>query len=185
MLIFSYRDFYPLLPWLHSTEMVEHFFGLLRSLKADFNFADALYLEPKLRTLMMGAFRGFTAQEKANMARGGYFHTYFHASDLNEENLKCWPSDAEVRKFTQLGLKDVIALLETVGIDAAKMLELYQAPSNDKTSSTLFVDYRTVTLHDLLTRFQYESRHTTALEEQIDVTHIAIAADSAEKTMDM
>jgi hypothetical protein len=50
-LIVVYRKFYPdypLLPWLHSTEPCEHFFGVLHVLKKDFSYADVLYLQPKL-----------------------------------------------------------------------------------------------------------------------------------------
>lgn len=137
---------------------------------------------------MMGAFRGFTAQEKANLAAGGYFHTYFHAPDYNEESLKRWPSDSDFSNFTQLGLQDAIALLEPVGMDAREMLRAYTPPSHDKASATytLTKEEAAVTiLKDLMTRFQYTERVTTAIEDQLEVTNMALVAVSTEKTMDM
>ncbi|KDR67467.1 hypothetical protein GALMADRAFT_1356059 [Galerina marginata CBS 339.88] len=44
-------------------------------LKRDFNFADMLYLEPKLRALMLGEFGNLTAEQKANQTSSGYHHT--------------------------------------------------------------------------------------------------------------
>ncbi|KAJ7173525.1 hypothetical protein C8R46DRAFT_1255776 [Mycena filopes] len=85
-LIVVYRKYfptYPLLPWLHSTEVCEHLFGMLRQLKKDFNFADVLYLERKLRILMMGAFANMSAEEQANQTSAGYYHTYFKADDVD------------------------------------------------------------------------------------------------------
>ncbi|KAF7306358.1 ULP-PROTEASE domain-containing protein [Mycena indigotica] len=50
MLIVVHRKFFPLfplLPWFHSTEPCEHYFGLLRQLKIDFAYIDVLHLERK------------------------------------------------------------------------------------------------------------------------------------------
>jgi hypothetical protein len=58
-LIISHRCFYsnyPLLPWLHSTEVCEHLFGTLRKLKANFSLADFLLFIPKVRILLSGEF---------------------------------------------------------------------------------------------------------------------------------
>lgn len=44
----NYRSRYPLLPWLHSTEVCEHVFGVLRSLVKDFTMLDFFNLVPKL-----------------------------------------------------------------------------------------------------------------------------------------
>lgn len=68
-LIVTYRKYfpeYPLLPWLHSTEPCEHLFGTLRLLKKDFNYSDVLYLEAKLRTLLLGIFGDLSLDEQAN-----------------------------------------------------------------------------------------------------------------------
>lgn len=49
-LVILYRKHYPAYPlllWLHSTEGVEHVFGLLRQLKKDFSYIDMLYFEAK------------------------------------------------------------------------------------------------------------------------------------------
>ena len=51
-LIFVYWDLlddvYPLLPWLLSTEVCEHVFGLCRQIVKDFTDMDFIYMIPKL-----------------------------------------------------------------------------------------------------------------------------------------
>ncbi|TFY75260.1 hypothetical protein EWM64_g8752 [Hericium alpestre] len=60
LLILVHRDFYPdvpLLPWLHSTEVCEHFFGCARKIQKDFTFVDRILMIPKLTTVMAGELR--------------------------------------------------------------------------------------------------------------------------------
>jgi hypothetical protein len=50
LLVKAYRDFYPLiplLPWLHGSESVEHFFGIARQINSDFDFAELIQIVPK------------------------------------------------------------------------------------------------------------------------------------------
>ncbi|KAH7917617.1 hypothetical protein BV22DRAFT_986798, partial [Leucogyrophana mollusca] len=117
-----YYPTYPLLPWLHSTEPCEHIFGLLRQLKKDFNYADILHLEPKLRVLMMGAFQHLTVQEQVNQTAAGYHHTYFHAPDLDTAALMQWPSNIDFERASNEAFKEAEQLLTAVGIEACTML---------------------------------------------------------------
>ena len=51
LLVKAYRDFYPLiplLPWLHGSEPVEHFFGIARQINSDFDFAELIQMVPKI-----------------------------------------------------------------------------------------------------------------------------------------
>ena len=41
-------DVYAFLPWLHSTEVCEHLFGMMRSILRDFTMLDFVYMVPKL-----------------------------------------------------------------------------------------------------------------------------------------
>lgn len=45
LLVKVYQDFYLLillLPWLHGSESVDHFFGIARQINSDFNFAELI-----------------------------------------------------------------------------------------------------------------------------------------------
>jgi len=51
LLVKAHRDFYnqyPLVPWIHGSEMCEHFFGAARQINADFDFAELLEMVPKI-----------------------------------------------------------------------------------------------------------------------------------------
>ncbi|KAH7917065.1 hypothetical protein BV22DRAFT_1027022, partial [Leucogyrophana mollusca] len=135
-LIIAYRKYYPtypLLPWLHSTEPCKHIFGLLRQLKKDFNYADMLYLEPKLTALMMGAFWYLSPEERANQTAAGYHHTYFHAPDLDLAALIRWPSDAQLEIASNEAFMEAEQLLAAIGIDGRQMMAQYHAPLPPRT----------------------------------------------------
>jgi hypothetical protein len=92
-LIISHRQFYsnyPLLPWLHSTEVCEHIFGILRKLKAKFSLVDLLFM-PKVRVLLLGEFGDLLPEQKANETAAGYHHTYFQTDDIDLKVLMVWP----------------------------------------------------------------------------------------------
>lgn len=188
-LIVVYREFYPsypLLPWLHSTEMLEHFFGVLRSLKKDFNFADALWLEPKLRTLMMGAFKNFTAEEQANATAAGYWNTYHSAPDYDADALRNYPPDSEMGKMSQRAIRDVTMLCDAVGIEALEMLEAYKPPTyDDGATTTDRTDERRATLHDLMNGFPLIAPASVVLEDAQEMAQYALVAQSTDATMDM
>ncbi|KAJ7898905.1 hypothetical protein B0H14DRAFT_3554351 [Mycena olivaceomarginata] len=108
-LMIAYRNYYPtypLLPWLHSTEVCEHLFGMLRQLKKDFTYSDVLQLERKLRVLQMGAFGNLTAKQQANETAAGYHHTYFNANDVDLLTLMQSPTDQELKDASQYDYKD-------------------------------------------------------------------------------
>jgi len=51
LLVKAHREFYssvPLLPWMHGSEAVEHFFGVARQINSDFTYADLIHLIPKI-----------------------------------------------------------------------------------------------------------------------------------------
>ncbi|KAJ6554369.1 hypothetical protein B0H19DRAFT_1071772 [Mycena capillaripes] len=125
-LIIAYRKYYPLyplLPWLHSTEVCEHFFGMLRQLKKDFNYADVLYLERKLRVLMMGAFANLSADQQANQTSSGYHYTYFKTDDLDTAVLMQYPTDEELANTSTFGFDEAAQLLKTI----MELLALYES----------------------------------------------------------
>ncbi|KZV71006.1 hypothetical protein PENSPDRAFT_685015 [Peniophora sp. CONT] len=186
-LIVVYREFYPtyaLLPWLHSTEMLEHFFGIMRSLKSDFNFADALWLEPKLRTLMMGAFKNLSPEEQANATAAGYWHTYFSAPDFNEAMLRTYPDNTGVKASAERGLRDATMLLDFLGIDASEMLRVYKPPTYDDGSTTSELPAMK-TLHDLLTVSPLAAPASVAQEDALQMAQYALVAENTEATLNI
>lgn len=133
-LIIVYRRFYPtypLLPWLHSTEVCEHVFGIIRQLKKDFNYPDFLHLVRKLRVLLMGALSYLSPEEKADQTASGYHHTYFQTNDLDLLALMQYPSQEELDAASTWAYDEAKQLLSTLGIDADEMLPKYQPPCHD------------------------------------------------------
>ena len=51
LLVKAHREYYsnyPFLPWMHGSEACEHFFGMARQIKSDFNYSELLQLVPKI-----------------------------------------------------------------------------------------------------------------------------------------
>ncbi|KAI0067574.1 hypothetical protein BV25DRAFT_1876116 [Artomyces pyxidatus] len=188
-LIIAYRKFYPsypFLPWLHSTEVCEHIFGILRQLKADFTYADMLYLEPKLSVLLMGAFQNLSPQEQVNEVAEGYHHTYFNVRGLDLAKLMIWPSDEELATASNEAVRDVQLLLATVGINALEMLKLYKAPvpTNPWVPSSQTKPRRPQTLAEILALFSSAGVSLpTRAEDEVETCQAALIADAVDKTM--
>ncbi|KAK7691172.1 hypothetical protein QCA50_006275 [Cerrena zonata] len=190
-LVIIHRQFYPrypLLPWLHSTEPCEHIFGMIRQLKKDFTYADMLYLEPKLRTLMMGAFQDLTPEEKASQTAAGYHHTYFHAPDLNLSALLQWPTDDDLTTASSIAFSEAESLLLAVGIDAKAMVAIYQPPplSRLMKKRNLVPPRGPQTLQEILTFFAPPRRELpTQTEREVQVCEMALVADNVNQTLNI
>lgn len=183
-LIVVYRKYYPdypLLPWLHSTEPCEHFFGILRQLKKDFNYSDALYLETKLRTLLLGAFGDLSPQEQVNQTAAGYHHTYFHAQDLNISALMEWPSDEDLQNASKSAWDEAEQLLSVLGIDATSMLSTYKPPVPSKKANVPKPLYQPRTFHDLMTLYT-DFPMTSKVEDSVETIEMAIVANDIDQT---
>lgn len=193
-LILVYRKFYstyPLLPWLHSTEPCEHLFGVLRQLKADFTYADFLYLYPKLTVLLMGAFNHLTAEQKAQHTSAGYYHTYFKADNINLAALMEFPDDEQMYAASRLAIEDVEQLLRGVGIDARDMLAQYRPPPSYLPKPIPFNAPSSIpgprapsTLAELL--FLYKGAPVSSRDEKaMEVCEFTIAAEAVDSTAAM
>ena len=92
LLIIVYREYYPeypLLPWLLSTEPLEHLFGMVRLIKRDFTYADFLDLVPKALH-NNGVFRELSPAQQAREV-GANDYTHFKTRGLDLHELKNWP----------------------------------------------------------------------------------------------
>ncbi|KAH9935430.1 uncharacterized protein B0H18DRAFT_1082220 [Fomitopsis serialis] len=184
-LILIYRLWYPsypLLPWLHSTSPVEHTFGVLRTLKKDFTYIDMIHLEPKLRILILGDFANISPEEQANRTAGGYAHTYYSADDLDLKNLLMWPTDSELRGASNAAYEEASQLLAVLGIDAARMLRDYQAPSASRAQSASG-PREPQTLAQLLALYDHTSFQSQADESEFDKCVAALVTESTDRSL--
>lgn len=95
-----------------------------------------------------------------------------------------WPSDQELEAASNDALDDVKALLSTLGIDALDMLRSYQAPKPPPSTAPIHPSQRPQTSADLLTFYSSISL-PEPVENEIHTYHAALAADSADKTLQM
>ncbi|KAJ7508549.1 hypothetical protein B0H11DRAFT_2304702 [Mycena galericulata] len=191
-LIVVYRNFFPafpLLPWLHSTEACEHLFGMLRQLKKDFNYADVLNFERKLRAFMRGAFGNLSPDEQATEASAGYHHTYFTADDLDILALMEYPTDKELAEASEHAFEEAAQLLKLVGIDAEAMLKQYVDPktsANEHTAASAAQQRHNPrhpqTLSELLALYQPVRFKSSKDEDVFEACELALAAESLDKS---
>ncbi|KAJ3538768.1 hypothetical protein NM688_g6473 [Phlebia brevispora] len=120
-LLIIHRDYYcqehpfPFLPWLHSTEPVEHTFGRARQNRADFTLMDLYDMMKKVRIQMAeAASLGKISDAKATAS--GYNHTYFDIRDIDLQALATYPSDSDITQIALDALEDAEALVTVLGI---------------------------------------------------------------------
>ncbi|KAF9495354.1 hypothetical protein BDN71DRAFT_1391902 [Pleurotus eryngii] len=82
---------FPLLPWLHSTKVNEHIFGLIRSTLPEFTIIDAIQIIPKLNVCLMAACRRKVDTSSLRRGGAGYAHTHFNSSRADLDALSYFP----------------------------------------------------------------------------------------------
>ena len=156
-LIIIYRDdldgVYPLLPWLLSTEICKHVFGLCRQIIKDFTMLDFYYMIPKLfiRLREHSLFSKFSdGKERAS----GYSHTYTDNRDVDLVALSLYPSDEEINDATKtayeeaenlwtlLGAPSSAPRIPSIRLPSIRAWFTEQEPSEDiATDEEIFSDY--------------------------------------------
>ena len=118
-LIIVYRDTYgsrfPLLFWLHSTEVCEHVFGVLRSLVKDFTMLDFYNLVPKI-FIRLRVFTKSTLTKVGKETASGYAHTYSDCRGIDLTALSTFPTDGEINEAARLAYEEAEDLLFVLGI---------------------------------------------------------------------
>jgi hypothetical protein len=118
-LIVIYRDHlnetYPLLPWLHSTEVCEHVFGLCRQIQQDFTELDFLYMVPKLSIglrefALLGQFSD--GKERAH----GYNHTYGDCRNIDLVALSMYPTNTDIDEAMHVAFSQAEHLWSLLGV---------------------------------------------------------------------
>lgn len=127
LLILTHRDYFPdvpLLLWLHSTEVCEHFFGCARKIQMHFTVVEWILMIPKLVLLMMGEMKSKGSQASASRDRSGYFHSWFNVKGLDPKNLASFPSNDEIEALARTAYIESNRLCDIVGIETAETASL-------------------------------------------------------------
>ncbi|KAK7017561.1 hypothetical protein VNI00_018575 [Paramarasmius palmivorus] len=175
---------YPLLPWLHSTEGDEHFFGLLRILKKDLLFYDVIVFEPKWRVLILGEFGNLTPDQQARATGSGMFHTYYKADDLDLVILGIYPTDKELHIVSDAALSECSDLAKAAGMDVRELLTSYKRPDpyfrEQRTAPHPM--HRPQTLAEILELFQ-RTDLPLRQDEQVEVCEFALASEQVDQSL--
>lgn len=123
-LVYIYRDNVegqpPLLPWLLSTEVIEHIFGLCRQIVKDFTEAQIKELMPKLSVKLREAiFMSRTADGKARAS--GYSHTYNDVRGLDLVALAAYPTDMGIVNTAVRAFGHAESFFGLLGVSAADL----------------------------------------------------------------
>lgn len=142
-LIVIHRDFYPdipLIPWLHSTEVCEHLFGLARRLIKDFGLLDFHNMMPKLTVqIRESIFSTHLAEstKQTTAAASGYHHTYSNLKHLDIMALGCFPTDTMIQAIAKRASDEADSLWALLGISPDTIHSLaIQLPGVDTMVST-------------------------------------------------
>ena len=120
--LYIYRDHcsirQPLFPWLLSTEVVEHVFGMCRQIVKDFTMLDFQFMVPKLFIRMREAL--FSTHISDGKARAsGYNHTYADNRGLDIAALSSYPTDSEIAEASTRAYGEAESLFALLGVSAA------------------------------------------------------------------
>lgn len=118
-LILVFRDHLetqpPLLPWLLTTEVCEHVFGLMRTHIADFTMLDFYHMIPKLFIQLRQ--HTFSATHSTGKARAsGYSHTYTDNRGLDLAVLSSYPSDEAMETASTQAYREAESLFFLLGV---------------------------------------------------------------------
>jgi len=95
----------PFIPWLLSTEVIEHVFGICRQIVKDFTMVDFHHMILKLSVHLRQALLSKTHSDGCARA-GGYNHTYtdIHGMDLQYISVRHWYQWSIQKGFCQGGI---------------------------------------------------------------------------------
>lgn len=124
-LIYVYRDQlqseHPLLPWMHSTEMVEHVLAECRKLVKDFTHLNFIFMIVRLHVLVrLASDLGQGTDPKARAM--GYSHSYLDSEAACLRSLAVFPSDLEIEIAAGQAWEEAVTLLGFLGIEADDIL---------------------------------------------------------------
>ena len=133
-LVIIYRDHVgrrrPFLPWLLSTEVVEHVFGICRQIIKDFTMLDFYLMVPKLFIKLREAI--FSSKISTGKATAmGYNHTYADTRGIDLVVLADYPSDQDIDEASGNAYEEANSLFALLGLSAEEL------PADSSSSSTI------------------------------------------------
>ena len=142
-LVYVYRDNlsaeYPLLPWMHGTEMVEHVFAECRKLVKDFTHLNFIFMTVRLHVLVrLSSELGQGIDPKARAM--GYSHAYLDPEAACLRSLATFPTDGEIEITTGQAWEEAVTLLGFLGIQAADLSPSSKPASDTENTSTPTAD---------------------------------------------
>ena len=131
--VIIYRDYAggarPLLPWLLSTEVIEHVFGLCRQIIKDFNMLDFHHMVPKLfvklrQTVLSSKFSDGKARAS------GYNHTYADTRGMDIIALSTYPTNNDINNIiAPRAFGEAESLFALMGVAASDLFYELAAPT--------------------------------------------------------
>jgi hypothetical protein len=149
-LMHIYRDHFethPLLLWLHSTEVVEHWFGVMRQVKPDFTAHDIPLMHPKVAGYMRSFKQDWAKSTTTNAS--GYCHTYADRTDLDLDILRGQPSKTQIASILAISTEDATHMCAWVGI-SIQMLPNVASPMLDQPVENVEEDRTSNGIDDIL-----------------------------------
>lgn len=130
--VIIYRDYSggprPLLPWLLSTEVVEHVFGLCRQIVKDFTLLNFHEMVPKLfNQLRQATLSSKFSDGKATAS--GYNHTYTDTRGIDIPALSTYPSNADINDAAVRAYGEAESLFALLGVTASDLYYESNAPA--------------------------------------------------------
>jgi hypothetical protein len=191
-MILIHRDFFPEIPlllWLSSTEVCEHFFGCARKIQKDFTFAEWILMIPKLVLLMMGELKAKGSQANASEHRSGYHHSWFDTKDVDMKNLSTYPSDTEFQECIDVAFQEASALLNLLGIEnstsgSIKDLGVQLADAFAIMNQKSTTDADTDAVHDAVAAPRSEESGPTLVDKLLVADNIDDLAESRPNEVD-
>lgn len=122
-LVVIYRDHgerVPLLPWLLSTEVIEHVFGMCRQIIKDFTMLDFYNMIPKLFIkLREEFFKARVADPKARAS--GYSHTHLDIHGVDFAALSAYVTNVGIQEAAGRGYEEAHSIFAFLGITAPQL----------------------------------------------------------------
>ena len=110
----------PMFPWLMSTEVVEHIFGICRQMVKDFTCENFQQMIPKIHIKLREAL--FSVWVNDGKARAsGYSHTYADSRGINIKALSTYPTDGEIQQAADRAFQEAESLFALLGVSSADL----------------------------------------------------------------
>lgn len=123
--VIIYREYVggarPLLPWLLSTEVIEHVFGLCRQIVKDFNILDFHYMVPKLFIKLRQTVLSSKFSDGKSRA-SGYNHTYADTRGIDIIALSTYPTNDDINNIIAVrAYEEAESLFALLGVTASDL----------------------------------------------------------------